>query len=107
MFIGHHGAYVWDSVWFSDDGGDTYNTSSTIPYTTRPRSKTYSPCSAEPSAKKTHHTSAARTTFHYFSSGKTYHRLPTFANCLPCSSNTLNTRSRHDRQYRHSLDHGH
>ena len=30
MFIGHHGAYVWDSVWFSDDGGDTYTTSSTI-----------------------------------------------------------------------------
>jgi sialidase-1 len=30
LFIGHHGAYVWDSVWYSDNGGRTYNTSDTI-----------------------------------------------------------------------------
>lgn len=29
LFIGHHGAYVEDVVWFSDDGGKTYNLSST------------------------------------------------------------------------------
>jgi sialidase-1 len=30
LFIGHRGAYVQDSVWFSDDGGKTYSTSNTI-----------------------------------------------------------------------------
>jgi hypothetical protein len=30
LFIGHRGAYVQDSVWFSDDGGKTYSTSDTI-----------------------------------------------------------------------------
>jgi len=27
LFIGHHGAYVEDFVWYSDDGGTTYHTS--------------------------------------------------------------------------------
>jgi len=32
LFIGHHGAYVEDAVWYSDDGGVTYNLStSTFP----------------------------------------------------------------------------
>lgn len=30
LFIGHHGAYVDDVVWFSDDHGKTYNVSNTI-----------------------------------------------------------------------------
>ena len=30
LFIGHRGAYVQDTVWFSDDGGETYSTSDTI-----------------------------------------------------------------------------
>ena len=30
LFIGHRGAYIQDSVWFSDDGGKTYSTSDTI-----------------------------------------------------------------------------
>ncbi|EDQ86314.1 uncharacterized protein MONBRDRAFT_28502 [Monosiga brevicollis MX1] len=29
LFIGHHGAYQYDSVWYSDDGGLTYNVSKT------------------------------------------------------------------------------
>eukprot|EP00043_Microstomoeca_roanoka_P014138 m.139278 g.139278 ORF g.139278 m.139278 type:complete len:179 (+) comp15940_c0_seq5:958-1494(+) len=29
LFIGHHGAYEYDSVWFSDDGGQTYQLSKT------------------------------------------------------------------------------
>ena len=29
LFIGHHGAYVEDAVWFSDDGGATYALSTT------------------------------------------------------------------------------
>jgi len=30
LFIGHRGAYVEDSVWFTDDGGLTYGTSSAL-----------------------------------------------------------------------------
>jgi sialidase-1 len=30
LFIGHRGAYVQDSVWFTDDAGKTYSTSDTI-----------------------------------------------------------------------------
>jgi sialidase-1 len=37
LFIGHHGAYVEDVVWFSDDGGKTYNLSSTPSGYTFPR----------------------------------------------------------------------
>ena len=29
LFIGHHGAYQYDSVWYSDDGGATYHVAST------------------------------------------------------------------------------
>jgi hypothetical protein len=29
LFIGHHGAYEYDSVWYTDDGGSTYNLSKT------------------------------------------------------------------------------
>lgn len=29
LFIGHHGAYEYDSVWYTDDGGATYNVSQT------------------------------------------------------------------------------
>ena len=30
LFIGHRGAYVQDSVWFTDDGGKTYTASDTV-----------------------------------------------------------------------------
>ena len=30
MFIGHRGAYVEDSVWYTDDGGKTYTASQTL-----------------------------------------------------------------------------
>lgn len=30
LFIGHRGAYVQDTVWFTDDGGSTYITSATV-----------------------------------------------------------------------------
>jgi len=30
LFIGHRGAYVQDTVWYTDDGGATYNTSATV-----------------------------------------------------------------------------
>lgn len=29
LFIGHHSAYQYDSVWYTDDGGNTYNLSKT------------------------------------------------------------------------------
>ena len=29
LFIGHHNAYEYDAVWYSDDGGVTYELSST------------------------------------------------------------------------------
>ena len=29
LFIGHHGAYGYDGVWYSDDGGATYSLSNT------------------------------------------------------------------------------
>ncbi len=29
LFIGHHGAYVEDFVWYSDDDGSTYTVSNT------------------------------------------------------------------------------
>ena len=37
LFIGHRGAYVEDVVWYSDDGGATYNVSSTPAGRTLPR----------------------------------------------------------------------
>ena len=30
LFIGHRGAYVQDSVWYSDDHGKTYSTADTV-----------------------------------------------------------------------------
>jgi sialidase-1 len=30
LFIGHHGAYEYDLVWYSDDGGETYILSETV-----------------------------------------------------------------------------
>ena len=30
LFIGHRGAYVEDTVWYTDDGGKTYHTSATV-----------------------------------------------------------------------------
>ena len=30
LFIGHRGAYVQDSVWYTDDGGKTYTASDTV-----------------------------------------------------------------------------
>ena len=29
LFIGHHGAYEYDSVWYTDDGGQSYAMSAT------------------------------------------------------------------------------
>ena len=37
LFIGHHGAYVEDVVWFSDDGGATYGVATTSSGSTLPK----------------------------------------------------------------------